>query len=141
MPTIDAYLTFDGTCAEAMRFYEKALGAKLEMMMTNAQSPDPTMCPPGHEDRILHASLAIDGRRLMASDSMPGQPYQGMHGFGLALAYPTVAEARKVFDTLATGGRVDMPMQPTFWADAFGMVVDRYGTPWLINGGPRPMPS
>lgn len=141
MPTIDAYLTFDGTCAEAMRFYEKALDAKLEMMMTNAQSPDPTMCPPGHEDRILHASLAIDGRRLMASDSMPGQPYQGMHGFGLALAYPTVAEARKVFDTLATGGRVDMPMQPTFWADAFGMVVDRYGTPWLINGGPRPMPS
>lgn len=144
MPPIEAYLTFDGNCAEAMRFYEKTLGAKLEVMMTNAESPDPAMCPPpGSPDanRILHASLLLgDEQRLMASDAMPGQPYEGMKGFGLAITYPTVAEARRVFDTLATGGQVGMPMGPTFWAEAFGMVTDRFGTPWLINGGPKPMP-
>lgn len=143
MPNIEAYLTFDGNCAEAMRFYEKTLGAKIEMMMTNAESPDPSMCPPpGSPDgnRILHASLLLgEEHRLMASDSMPGQPYEGMKGFGLAITYPTVAEARRIFDALATGGQVGMPMGETFWAEAFGMVTDRFGTPWLINGGAKPM--
>lgn len=138
-PTIDAYLTFDGTCAEAMRFYEKVLGAKLEMMMTGAQSPDPAMCAPGGEDRILHASLLVDGQRLLASDSMPGQPFEGMKGFGLALSYPSVADAKRVFDALSAGGQVGMPMARTFWAEAFGMVTDRFGTPWLVNGGPLPV--
>lgn len=143
-PTIDAYLNFDGTCAEAMRFYEKTLGGKLEMMMKLSESPDPAMCapagsPPEVANRILHASLLIGQQRLLASDTMPGQPYEGQKGFGLAITYPTVAEARKVFDTFATGGRVDMPLSPTFWAEAFGSVVDRFGTCWLINGGPKEM--
>ena len=143
-PTIDAYLNFDGTCADAMRFYEKTLGGKLEMMMKLSESPDPEMCapadaPPEVKNRILHASLLVGQHRLLASDTMPGQPYEGMKGFGLALSYPTVDEARKVFDTFATGGRVDMPMSPTFWAEAFGAVVDRFGTCWLINGGPKEM--
>jgi PhnB protein len=142
--TIEAYLNFDGNCAEAMRFYEKALGAKLEMMMTFAESPDPEMCPPpgaGPEvaNRILHASLLLGQHRLLASDTMPGQPWEGMKGFGLALSYDSVDEAKRVFDKLADGGRVDMPMAPTFWAEAFGMVVDRFGACWLVNGGPKPM--
>lgn len=91
--TIEAYLNFNGNCAEAMRFYEKSLpGAKLEMMMTFAESPDPAMCPPpdasaAEKDRILHASLLLGETRLMASDTLPGQPYEGMKGFGVAISY------------------------------------------------------
>jgi PhnB protein len=138
MSQIDSYLFFDGTCAEAMRFYEKTLGGKIEMMMTHADmpaqpgSPPP---PPGSEGRILHASLSLDGRRLMASDSMVGQPYAGMHGFSLSLVYATVAEANKVFAALAEGGKITMPIGKTFWVEAFGMLTDRYGTPWMVNGG------
>ena len=91
--------------------------------------------PPGSADRILHARLTIDGGTLMASDSMVGQPYGGMKGFSLSLVYPSVADAKRVFDALADGGRVSMPVQKTFWAEAFGMVVDRFGTPWMVSGG------
>ena len=103
-------------------------------MMTNAQSPMADHTPPEHADRILHARLVIDGRYLMASDCMVGQPYEGMKGFSLSLIYPTDAEARRIFDALAEGGQVTMPMQETFWAKAFGMLVDRFGTPWMVNG-------
>lgn len=135
----DAYLFFDGNCAEAMHFYEETLGGKIGMMMTHAQTPQapgaPTL-PPGSADLVMHARLELDGRALMASDWMGGeQPYPGMHGFSLSLVYPTVAEANKVFDALAQGGKVTMPMQKTFWVEIFGMLVDRYGTPWMVNGG------
>jgi PhnB protein len=134
MSQLDSYLFFDGTCAEAMRFYERTLGGKIEMMMTHAQSPEAAKSPPGSADRILHARLLIDGHVLMASDSMPGQPYGGMKGFSLSLGYPTVAEAKKVFAALSDGGKVIMPMDKTFWAEAFGMLVDRFGTPWMVSG-------
>jgi PhnB protein len=134
MPLIDAYLFFDGNCADAMRFYERTLGGKLEMM-THAESPMAAQTPPGSADRILHARLVIDGRMLMASDSMVGQPYKGMNGFSLSLAYPKVADAKRVFDALAAGGKVIMPLEKTFWVEAFGMLVDRFSTPWMINGG------
>ena len=136
MSQLDTYLFFDGTCADAMRFYERTLGGKLEMLMTHAQSPMAAQTPPGSADRIMHARLVIDGRMLMASDSMVGQPYEGMKGFSLSLAYPAVADAQRVFDALAQGGRVTMTMQKTFWAEAFGMLVDRFGTPWMVNGAP-----
>jgi len=135
MPQLDAYLIFDGNCADAMRFYERTLGGKLEIMMTHAESPMAAQTPPGSANRILHARLVLDGRMLMASDSMVGQPYEGMNGFSLSLVYPTVAEAQRVFDALAKGGQVRMPLQKTFWVEAFGMLVDRFGTPWMVSGG------
>lgn len=134
----DAYLFFEGTCAEAMRFYEKTLGGKIEMMMTHAEMPTPPEAPPlppGSADLVMHARLVLDGRHLMASDWMGDQAYPGMHGFSLSLVYPTVAEANKVFAALAEGGKVTMPMQKTFWVEIFGMLVDRFGTPWMVNGG------
>jgi PhnB protein len=125
---------FDGICAEAMRFYERTLGGKMEIMMTHAESPMAAQSPPGSADRILHARLAIDGGgTLMASDSMVGQPYEGMKGFSLSLGYSTVAEGKRIFDALAAGGQVTMPFDKTFWAEGFGMLVDRYGTPWMVN--------
>jgi PhnB protein len=135
MAQLDTYLTFDGTCAEAMRFYETALGGKLEMMMTHAESPMAAQTPPGSENRIMHARLNLGNRILMASDSMVGQPYSGMHGFSLSMNYPTVEEGQKVFDALAAGGQVRMPLQKTFWAEGFGMLVDKFGTPWMVNCG------
>ncbi|HEY0887454.1 MAG TPA: VOC family protein [Ramlibacter sp.] len=134
MPVLDSYLFFDGTCAEAMRFYERTLGGKLEMMMTYGQSPDPQQCPPGSQDRIMHANLIIDGRNLMASDTPAGQA-GGMSGFSLSLAYQSADEARRIFDKLAEGGKVTMPVSKTFWAEAFGMLTDRFGTPWMVMGG------
>jgi PhnB protein len=135
MPVLDSYLFFDGTCAQAMRFYERTLGGKVEMMMTYAESPEPEKCPAGSENRIMHASLTIDGRRLMASDSPPGQPNSGMNGFALSLNYPKADEAKRIFEALADGGKVIMPIGKTFWAEAFGMVNDRFGTPWMVGGG------
>ena len=135
MSQLDPYLFFDGTCAEAMRFYEKALGGKLEMMMTQAEAPTTAGVPPGSPERIMHASLALGDRRLMASDTMAGDKYAGMHGFSIALSYPSVDEAKKVFAALSAGGKVNMPMGPTFWVESFGMLADRFGTAWMVSGG------
>ena len=135
MSQLDTYLFFDGTCAEAMRFYEKALGGKIEMMMTQAEAPPSAGVPPGSPDRILHASLKLGDRILMASDSMPGEQDHGMHGFALSLSYGTPAEGKKVFDTLSAGGKVTMPMGPTFWVESFGMLDDRFGASWMVSGG------
>ena len=136
MTQLDSYLFFDGQCAEAMRFYERVLGAKLEMMMTYAEAPTPHMCPANSGDRVMHARLAVDGRLLMASDVPAGQPNQ-MQGFSLSLIYATAGEARRIFDALGNGGKVTMPMTGTFWADAYGMLTDRFGTPWMVGGGMR----
>ncbi len=116
---------------------ERVLGGKLEALTTHAESPMAAQTPPGSADRIMHARLGvvIDGRVLMASDSMVGHPYEWMKGFSLSLVYPTAADARRAFDTLAHGGRVAMPLQKTFWAETFGMLVDRFGTPWMVSGG------
>jgi PhnB protein len=135
MPQLDAYLTFDGNCAEAMRFYERTLGGKLETMMTVGESPMAAQMPPGSGSRIMHARLVLENRILMASDAMLGHPYQGMHGFSMSLAFADVAEGRRIFDAFAEGGSVTMPLQKTFWAAGFGMLTDRFGTPWMFNCG------
>jgi PhnB protein len=134
MLQLDTYLFFDGNCADAMRFYERTLGGKLHLM-THGESPMAAQTPPGSANRILHARLELDGRLLMASDSMVGQPYERMKGFSLSLIYPAVAEAQRMFAALAEGGQITMPIGKTFWAEAFGMLVDRFGTPWMVNGG------
>jgi PhnB protein len=133
MHQLNTYLFFDGNCADAMRFYERTLGGKLTLM-THAESPMAAQTPPGSADRIMHARLDFDGGMLMASDSMAGQPYEGMKGFSLSLIYPTAAEGRRMFDALAQGGRIIMPIEKTFWDEALGMLFDRIGTPCMVNG-------
>lgn len=137
MPTLDSYLFFDGNCADAMRFYERVTGGKIMMMMKYSDSPqpaDPQHCPPGSEDRIMHASMDINGRMLMASDTPQGM-FKTMQGFALSLTYPTPEEAKTRFDALADGGKVVMPFAPTFWSKGFGMLTDKFGTPWMVSGG------
>jgi PhnB protein len=135
MPHPIAYLAFNGNCAEAMRFYETALDGKLEMMMSGADSPMAAQIPKEHAHRIIHARLALkDGGYLYAGDAPAQMPYQGIHGVGLALNYATTAEAQKVFEKLSAGGKVTMALAPSFWAKSFGMLTDKFGTPWMVNG-------
>ena len=134
----NTYLFFDGNCAEAMKFYERALGGKLDLM-THAQSPMKDQ-PPSKDfgDRVMHARLAFDGGVLMASDDMPGQA-RAMQGFRVVLHSDDNAKAKRLFDALSQGGHVTMPLQETFWSQAFAMFEDRFGTPWMINGAAKAM--
>lgn len=130
-----AYLAFDGNCAEAMRFYERALHGKLELMMKGADSPMAHMIPKEFGQRIIHARLALPGGGMLyAGDAPANVPYEGIKGVSITVDYDTVEEAQQVFDALAEGGRVGMPMQPAFWAKQWGMLVDKFGTPWNVNG-------
>lgn len=140
MPQLNAYISFNGQCAKAMQFYETALGGKLDALMRTSQSPMAGQMPPGSEDLVMHARLVLDDGVLMAGDAMPGYGgHEGMKGFSLALTYPDASQARDVFARLSEGGTVTMAMADTFWADAFGMLTDRFGTPWMINGGMKPV--
>ena len=133
MAHLDAYLFFDGTCAEAMRFYERVFGGTLELMQTYGESPAAGDVAADKHGRVMHARLVIDGRALMASDAVSDDPFEGIRGFALSMNYDSVDEAQRVFGELGDGGTVQMPLQATFWAEAFGMLVDRFGTPWMIN--------
>jgi PhnB protein len=134
MPKTENYLFFNGKCAEAMKSYEKTLGGKLDMMKEK-DAPKTGPGPQGKSDKILHARLAFDGGVLMASDWLAPQPYPGMGGFSVSVTYTKVDEAKRTYDALSKGGQVTMPLDKTFWVEAFGMVVDRFGTPWMISGG------
>lgn len=140
MPTIDPYMIFNGNCREAMEFYRKTLGGEMQMMMTHGESPMKDQCPEAFRDQIMHACLALDGRNLLASDNMPGQPYEGMKNVSIALSYPTAAEGAKAFNALAEGGSKFMDLMPTFWAEAFGMCTDKFGMSWMVVGGPKQFP-
>jgi len=134
------YLSFDGDCAAAMRFYEKVLGAELRALLTYGQAPGmDTHIAPVDRDRVMHAHLVHPNFALMGGDATGGMPYQKVQGISLALSYDDVAEARRVFDALCEGGNVTMPMAESFWAEAFGSVTDRYGIAWLVNGGLKPL--
>jgi PhnB protein len=134
MPDVVPYLGFNGNCAEAMRFYERALDGKLELMMSCADSPMADQVPEEFAHRIVHACLALPGgATLYAGDAM-GQTYQGIHGVSITLNYGSVAESKKIFERLADGGKVTMALAPTFWAKSFGMLTDRFGAQWIVNG-------
>ncbi|MGE4250878.1 MAG: VOC family protein [Parvibaculaceae bacterium] len=136
MPKLNPYLSFDGTTGEAMRFYEKALGARLDALMTFGDMPEAMRMPGANADKVLHAQLSFgNGAVLMASDWIGQTPYQGMKGFSVALAYDTADEAKRAFDVLASDGAILLPLQPSFFAKSFGMLIDRFGTPWSISGG------
>jgi PhnB protein len=140
MPQPIPYLGFNGNCAEAVRFYERVLGARIEILMNGADSPMADQIPKEFAHRILHARLALpDGGYLYAGDAPAHVPYEGIKGVSITLNYDTTAQAQKVFDALSAGGTVTMPMQPAFWAKTWGMLVDRFGTPWIVNGELLPM--
>jgi len=138
MPQFIPYLAFGGNCAEAMRFYEKTFGGKLEALIRYADMPQGNEMPGADANHIMHANLVLsDGSSLMAGDAPSNGRFEGMKGCMITLTYESTAEAERIFRALADGGTVQMPMEETFWAERFGMTTDRYGTPWAVNGGPK----
>ncbi len=130
MYRIETYLFFNGNCAEAMRFYESVLRGKL-MLMPVKDSPVANQMPPGSDDKILHSKLEAGGATLMGSDWLALEPYPERGGSAVSITVPT-AEAHAIFDTLADGGQVTMPFAKTFYADGFGMLIDRFGVAWMV---------
>ena len=126
------YLLFNGDCAEAFKFYEQLFGGKIEGSSTFAGSPAAEHVPPEFGDKILHAAMTIEGQVIMASDAPPGQ-YTKPQGLSVAIGLKDRDKGEKIFNALAEGGTVQMPYQKTFWASGFGMCVDRFGIPWMVN--------
>jgi PhnB protein len=137
---IHPHLTFDGRCAEAFRCYERVLGGRLETMLTHGDSPIAGEVPAAWHDRILHATLIVGDAVLMGADTPP-EYYEKPTGLSVALQIDDPAEAERVFHALAEDGRVTMPIAKTFWAERFGMLTDRFGTPWMINCAAVPASS
>ena len=126
------YLNFNGTCAEAFKFYERVLGGKIEFLQTHGDSPMKDHVPPDWQDKVIHVCLNVQGKRLMGSDA-PAEHFAPAQGMSINLQVPSTAEGKRLFDALAEGGRVTMPFAETFWSPGFGMLTDRFGTPWMVN--------
>jgi PhnB protein len=141
MPTtlVQPYLFFGGRCEEALKFYQKAIGAETEMLMRHKESPEPPppgTVPPGFENKVLHATFRVGGTTIMASDGCgEGGTFEG---FSLALSVPTEADANRAFAALAEGGQVRMPLAKTFWSPRFGMLTDRFGIGWMVSVPGKP---
>jgi PhnB protein len=129
---ITPYLFFDGDCEEAFARYADVLGGEILAMMPHTGTPAEGEVPPEWRAKILHACMRIGDDLLMASDAPPGRQ-QVPQGFSVSLHPEDEAEAERVFAALSEGGTVTMPLAETFWARRFGMLTDRYGTPWMIN--------
>jgi PhnB protein len=131
---VQPYLFFDGRCEEAIELYKRVLGAEVLMMMRFKDSPDPPppgMVPAGSENKIMHASMRIGATEVMASDGRcMGKP--SFEGVSLALSVASEAEADRLFNALAEGGQVQMPIGKTFFSPRFGMVADRFGVSWMV---------
>jgi PhnB protein len=129
---LNPYLIFNGNCADAFKLYEQALGGKIEAMMTFAGTPAAEHVPADWSDKVLHATMKIDGQTLMASDAPPGQ-YQQPQGLSVSISLNDRERAERIFNALAEGGTIQMAFEKTFWAAGFGMCVDKFGIPWIVN--------
>jgi len=129
---LNPYLSFNGDCETAFKFYEQCLGAKIEFLLTLGNSPMAKDAPPEQHGKILHGRLTVGGQTVMGSDAPP-QRYEQPKGFWVSLNFDEPAEAERVFAALSEEGKVFMPLEETFWALRFGMLVDRFAIPWMIN--------
>ena len=144
--TVTPYLHFRNDCEAALTFYEKALGAKVVMMSRYKDMPPEAMqssnpLPPDAGELIMHGRLQIGDQWLMASDCPPNFPYEGMHGVSIALGFDDAKEADRVFAALSEGAQVTMPLAETFWAERFGMLTDKFGVAWMVNGAEKTRPA
>jgi PhnB protein len=125
------HLTFPGTCEEAFKFYAEVTGGTIDVLMPHAGTPDEAHMSKDWASKIIHGRLSIGGSLIMGADAPP-ERYSTPQGFTLSLRTDTPEEAERVFAALSQGGAVQMPMEPTFFAHRFGIVTDRYATPWMV---------
>lgn len=126
------YLSFKGQCEAAFRFYEQCLGGQIGAIFRYAGTPLADQVPADWQDKVMHGSLRLGDQVLMGGDVAP-DGYEEPKGFSLMLAIKSTTDAERIFHELAKGGRVVVPLEKTFWSPLFGMLVDRFGIPWLIN--------
>ena len=129
---INPYLFYNGNCEAAFKYYEKVLGAEIEAMLTHEGAPESMPLPPEWKKKIMHAKISIDGEVLMASDAPPGHFHQPQ-GFSVSLQVEDPADAERRFKALSEGGNVTMPFAKTFFSKGFGMGIDQFGIPWMVN--------
>ena len=129
--SVEPYLIFNGRCEEAIEFYRKALGAEVAMLMRFKDCPDPSMCAPGSENKVMHARVQIGNSAVLMSDGQCMGKAE-FEGFSLSLTAPTVAESERFFAALLDGGTVKMPLAKTFFSPSFGMLADRFGVGWMV---------
>ena len=129
---LSPYLSFKGQCEEAFAFYAQCLGAKVGELFRYGGSPMADQAPAEWGNKIMHGSLTLDGQTVMGADMVPNQ-YETPQGISLSLHPKSAVEGERLFKALAEGGHVTVPYAKTFWAAGFGMVVDRYGIPWMVN--------
>ena len=137
---VSPYLSFDGQCEAAFRFYEQCLGGQLGPIFRYAGSPMADQAPADWQDKVMHGSVTIGDLVLMGADVTPDR-YESPRGFSLSLQITSATDAERIFRELGKEGRVVMALEKTFWAERFGMLVDRFGLPWLINCEAAPSPS
>lgn len=128
---VEPYLFFNGRCDEALAFYKKALGAQVQGVYLFKDSPDPSMRPPGMDEKVMHASFKVGDTQIMASDGQC-QGTASFEGFSLSISVANESEAHQVFNALSEGGKVQMPLMKTFYSPAFGMVEDKFGVGWMV---------
>jgi len=129
---VHTYLNFDGRCDAAIKFYEQAIGAKVMFKMTWGESPMAKDMPPGAGNLIMHATLAVGDGHLMCADAPPDH-YQKPAGMSVSLNVKSKEEGERIFNALSKAGTISMPFQSTFWSPGFGMCVDQFGIPWMVN--------
>jgi PhnB protein len=129
---LSPYLNFNGQCAAAFKFYEQCLGGKIVMMQTHGESPMKDHVPADWHDKVIHARLVVGDRILMGCDAPPTH-YAAPQGMHVSISVASPADAERIFNALVENGKVSMPFQKTFWSSGFGMVVDRFGIPWMVN--------
>ena len=137
-PVVEPYLFFGGRCQEALDFYTSAVGATVDMLMRFDESPDPLpegLLQPGFENKVMHSAFRIGNSTIMASDGCSED--SGFKGFSLALSVDTEADADRIFNALAEGGQVQMPLGPTFWSPRYGQLTDRFGVAWMVMVAPE----
>jgi PhnB protein len=128
---VQPYLFFEGRCDEAIDFYEKALGAKVDMLMRFKDAPDQSMITPQSKDKVMHAAVHVGDTQILMSDGRC-QGGASFNGIALALSAPTEADAERMFNALADGGQVRMPLAKTFFSSRFGMLADKFGVGWMV---------
>ena len=131
---LNSHLHFSGQCEEAFKFYEKALGGKIEGLFRYEGAPaaEGQTVSPEWKNKVMHASMSIGNQVLMGMDAPPDR-FQKPQGFHVNIAVKNVAEGKKIFDALSDKGTIVMPFGPTFWSPGFAMFTDRFGTPWMVN--------
>ncbi|WP_160108132.1 VOC family protein [Pseudomonas izuensis] len=130
---INPYLIFNGDCKDAFTFYAESLKGQIEAMLTFGETPAGDHMPKDLQNLIIHTRLAVGDQAIMGSDTTPDRPTEEMNGCSISLNVDSIAEAERVFSALSAGGNVQMPLESTFWAARFGMLVDRFGVSWMVN--------